>query len=597
MKKFIFLLATLLTISLFAVAQIKFVIFLNDDEPMELLAESVDSILFTGVPVEPEKPDTPVIPDEPDIPEQTPGDAESANGYEYVDLGLSVKWAKCNVGADNSYEYGNYYAWGEVNPKRSYAWSTYAWGTSEENIYKYYGYDRNQLEPNDDVVTTNMGGTWRMPTEYEFQELIENCTWVYYSQNGFDGYKITSRINNNSIFLPYSGYKKYATLEYEGSYGLYWTNSLVNDNYNSEPSALFITPDEKTIGDTERYDRYLGGSVRGVLSKYLVLSFDANGGQGSIPSITTNMGRVSLPSAYNLSKEGYTFKCWNTRADGTGERFENYDLINLYSDLTLYAQWEDNQAVEDEPEEEWNEDIPYVETPDYDQTTFLFHIENAECDDFVLYLMGIDGVWEDTPEMEFERVEGTTSWFKVTVPAMDEFQSNFKIRANGDWAFEPKAGYEFLGDAADYVADGADGGNQNNLMMLQYAGGKVLAFHVVEFVTPCAEEATYTITLKTNYCGVDGTDVGIIGNFTGWSEVILMEKLDDTTYQYVIEDGFPGMEFRFQSNDGGWYNEPVEWNFDEYGEYYRLSNFQLGYETNIYFDLTEPNYTWTYCIE
>jgi hypothetical protein len=217
--------------------------------------------------------------------------------------------------------------------------------------------------------------------------------------------------------------------------------------------------------------------------------------------------------------------------------------------------------------------------------------------------MGIGGVWEDQPEMKFSRVEGTTTWFQLTIPALDDAASNFKIRANGDWTYEPKSGYEFLDDAEDYVNGGADGGNINNLYVVKATGGKVIALKVVEFVTPCAEAVTYTVTLKTTYCGAEGTDVAITGNVTGatWQTATPMEKIDDTTYTFTIENGMPGMEFKFQSTEGDWVNQPVEWVVDETNPEGAwnggLANNKLADETNIVIDLTDAaKYTWGACI-
>jgi hypothetical protein len=198
--------------------------------------------------------------------------------------------------------------------------------------------------------------------------------------------------------------------------------------------------------------------------------------------------------------------------------------------------------------------------------------------------------------MKFERVPNTTSWFQVTVPAMDETQTNFKIRANGSWTYESKGGYEFYNDAAEYVEDGADGGKIDNLQMIADAGGKVLAFKVIDFISPCAETVSYTVTLKTNYCGPIGTDVAIAGGFpaSGWT-AIPMEKINNTTYVYTIEGATPGMEFKFDSTEGGWTNEIYVFNEDEY-KWKRSGNFTIGDETEIFIDLTDSTYEWYYCI-
>ena len=127
------------------------------------------------------------------------------NGHEYVDLGLSVKWATCNVGAVSPEDYGDYFAWGETEPKDFYAWSTYKWcNGSYDTLTKYctdskYGTVDNKtvLDLEDDAAHVNWGGDWRMPTKAEQDELYNNCTWEWTTQNGVNGYKVTSKINGN----------------------------------------------------------------------------------------------------------------------------------------------------------------------------------------------------------------------------------------------------------------------------------------------------------------------------------------------------------------------------------------------------------------
>ena len=130
------------------------------------------------------------------------------DAHDYVDLGLSVMWANTNVGATAPEEYGDYFAWGEVEPKDVYDWATYKWcdGT-EQNITKYNAEDcLTTLLLEDDAAHANWGGEWRMPTKDEFQELIDYCTFEITQLNGVKGTWITSKINGNRIFVPYAGY-------------------------------------------------------------------------------------------------------------------------------------------------------------------------------------------------------------------------------------------------------------------------------------------------------------------------------------------------------------------------------------------------------
>ena len=160
--------------------------------------------------------------------------ANREKGHEYVDLGLSVKWASCNVGATAPEDYGNYYAWGEVLPKPDYSWATYKYSNGTYNSMTKYCTksshgtvdNKTTLEAMDDAATYNWGGSWRMPTNAEWTELREQCTWTWTSRNGVDGYEVKSKTNGNSIFLPAAGYRSYADLGGAGSNGIYWSSSL-----------------------------------------------------------------------------------------------------------------------------------------------------------------------------------------------------------------------------------------------------------------------------------------------------------------------------------------------------------------------------------
>ena len=137
-----------------------------------------------------------------------------------VDLGLSVKWASCNVGANSPEEYGDYFAWGEISPKSSY---------TEDNSLTYdVPMSDISGNPQYDAARANWGGGWRMPTKSEIDELVENCTWEWTKLNGVNGYKVTGP-NGNSIFLPAAGYR-YGMSSYNvGSYGFFWSSTPYED--------------------------------------------------------------------------------------------------------------------------------------------------------------------------------------------------------------------------------------------------------------------------------------------------------------------------------------------------------------------------------
>lgn len=161
---------------------------------------------------------------------------EECTKYEAVDLGLSVKWASCNVGAESPEEYGSYFAWGETEEKTSYSWTTYKWcNGSYDNLTKYctdsyYGTVDNKttLDPEDDVAHVQWGGNWRMPTKAEQDELRSECSWYWTSVKGVNGYQVTGP-NGNSIFLPAAGGRLGTDVNYRGSDGNYWSATLLEN--------------------------------------------------------------------------------------------------------------------------------------------------------------------------------------------------------------------------------------------------------------------------------------------------------------------------------------------------------------------------------
>lgn len=175
------------------------------------------------------------------------------NGYEYVDLGLpsGLKWAVHNVGASAAEDYGDYYAWGEIETKDSYTQqNSVTYGMSMEDI---------SGDPQYDVARALWGETWRLPTRDEQKELLDNCTWEWTSQNGVNGYLVTGS-NGNSIFLPAAGYKENSSHTEVGEYGYYWS-STPQSNSNLGAYYLYMSESSKL---SYYYARVAGQSVRAV---------------------------------------------------------------------------------------------------------------------------------------------------------------------------------------------------------------------------------------------------------------------------------------------------------------------------------------------
>lgn len=184
-----------------------------------------------------------------------------------VDLGLSVKWANMNVGASKPEDYGDYFAWGETKPKETYKWDTYALcNGSYSTLTKYCTSsfrgtvdNKTKLELDDDAAHSNWGGTWRMPTIDEWNELNTNCTWTWTTQNSVKGYLVNGP-NGNSIFFPAAGYHGPMGYTTGGILGNYWSSSL--NSSITDCAHKFVFKDDEHRKDFD--DRDFGYSIRPV---------------------------------------------------------------------------------------------------------------------------------------------------------------------------------------------------------------------------------------------------------------------------------------------------------------------------------------------
>ena len=190
------------------------------------------------------------------------GDAEEAdpkiNGHAYVDMGLpsGLKWATCNVGATKPEEYGDYFAWGEREPKSNYNWGTYFDSDTGTSFTKYTTYKKTVLDAEDDAASANWGGSWRMPTNSEWTELLNNCTSVWTALNGVNGRLFTSKINGATLFIPAAGNKKDTNFTSFGNNGFYWSSSL------SDNASAFNMTFTKSFVNCNLDTRSYGESVR-----------------------------------------------------------------------------------------------------------------------------------------------------------------------------------------------------------------------------------------------------------------------------------------------------------------------------------------------
>lgn len=186
----------------------------------------------------------------------------SCQEHEYIDLGLpsGTLWAACNVGANTPEGYGDYFAWGEIQYKTRYDWATYKYSKTKKRLFKEvevlltkycrqaeYGYegftDRlTELQASDDAAVANWGNGWRTPPMDQWDELLENTSNKWTTQNGVKGRLFTAK-NGQTLFLPAAGYRWDSELHLAGAGGYYWSRSLLTDSPGSAWSLYFDSDD------------------------------------------------------------------------------------------------------------------------------------------------------------------------------------------------------------------------------------------------------------------------------------------------------------------------------------------------------------------
>jgi hypothetical protein len=217
-----------------------------------------------------------IVLDERPVPPPTP---------EYVDLGLSVKWATFNIGASAPEDYGDYFAWGETEPKAKYSWENYKWcDGGYTSLTKYCSDDTlcidgftdglTQLVPEDDAAHVNWGGNWRIPSDEEWAELRTQCQWTLTESQGVNGYKVKSKVNGNTIFIPIGGFLSGKNLVYD-YLGGYWSTTL-NKSKQSCALGLYLNKTENKVGQYFNSSRSNGFLIRPVYDDKVTLTSSQN---------------------------------------------------------------------------------------------------------------------------------------------------------------------------------------------------------------------------------------------------------------------------------------------------------------------------------
>lgn len=240
---------------------------------------------------------------------------ESGDGYinssqQVVDLGLSVCWAGWNLGANSPEDYGDHYAWGETSPKSYFSEGTYTYHNGSD----YRSIGSNISGTQYDAARAQWGGSWRMPTETECDELVNRCSWSLTTYRGVDGYKVVGP-NGNAIFLPFAG-NYYCDNENEiATGGDYWTGTYDSEN-NSYATLLYVTNEgtHATISHWREFGRSIravcprrgsGGSDNGRITREDIRNVmnnvaRTNGGGFSSSSRKVDLGLSVCWASYNV---------------------------------------------------------------------------------------------------------------------------------------------------------------------------------------------------------------------------------------------------------------------------------------------------------
>lgn len=265
MKKLLSLLLATALISAGFVSAKKLVIHLNNGTTFSRSVSDVDKITFE---------------EDSDVPGQGGNTGDDLIPDEYfetgqlVDLGLSVKWAGWNVGAEKAEEYGDFFAYGEVTPKSDYTFNNYKWSVDDfvdddmGEWAQYLKLGSSITGTNYDAAHVNWGDKWRMPSTLEWEELYQNCDKVWTSVNGVTGAKFTSKINGKAIFIPAAGNKYNGKHDHEGLNCMYWSpeepDEFNPNDFNMECRNYRIDI-SATYSNSDGYDYpYIGFTIRPV---------------------------------------------------------------------------------------------------------------------------------------------------------------------------------------------------------------------------------------------------------------------------------------------------------------------------------------------
>lgn len=333
----------------------------------------------------------------------------SIGGHDYVDLGLSIKWATCNLGAATPEKSGDYYAWGEVKP-----WAEYTYGNYVFNA-PYCNYSKILL-PNFDAATMNWGNYWRMPTITELDELVNGCSWKYvvdYNQTGINGFLGYSRKNGNSIFLPATGYwdRDYYTNSTYGQRGYYRASDYLGNSIDKAIGAwceMFMSG----LIDREDHHRADGVAIRPVTKLTYIEIPNSN---VSLDEYETQKQGVPV----NGKRGGHTYVDLGLPS---GKKWATYNIgASSPEEYGDYFAWGETKPKQIYTEETYSFFIGYDEISSLPQLSKYVRFQKHGAFDNKLTIEAIDdaavvnwgGEWRMPTQKDIEELVAGCNWKRV----------------------------------------------------------------------------------------------------------------------------------------------------------------------------------------
>ncbi len=527
-----------------------------------------------------------------DFLEKEVGDTAYSTTHEYVDLGLpsGTLWATYNIGASKPEEVGDYFSWGETEKKDYYNWSSYKWCISNNggldfltkynSGHRYNGKIDNlqTLLTQDDVASAKWGSEWRMPTNEEFQELIDNCQYSWTKYNGVYGAKFTAP-NGNSMFLPVGGYYESSTIFDADNRGFYWSSSLVNE-YEFCALNVFFRSEGININIG---NRRLGFPVRSVRCEKKLPS-DTTGTVNDTTSVKYEYVDLGLPSGTLWAK----FNVGATKPEEYGDYFAWGETKpkEVYDEST-YKWYDSNSILKYNTGLESNSYPPTVVSGTIDNLTTLLPEDDAATANW-----GLD--WRMPTKEELEELVNNCkfSWTEINgvsgakytasngksifIPAAEFQYGSFHNVSSGKYAFifSSSIHQKFL-RVSHYLLSTENGPviegyNRENGYPVRPVRSKKSTSEVSPIDTTSIKIVKDTST-KHEYvdldlpsgtlwatCNVGATDKSDNGYYFAWGETEPKNVYDCSTYKWAKTDGRSGLDSLTKYNSGKYYPGAID---------------------------------------